>query len=477
MLPVQVPIAGGQLRYTTAEVLAHGLAFDRHFLILYDQPGRLIEIGLATLKEPQVEGETVYQYWDQEYESVVMGLRAEKTEKILLLNNHILIIVLPRDRALKTWITEFSPKVIVGTDETKPYSVPFISDIAMMAGSGTTKKTSWVDLEFSSGEHDVTLLLPPVPTQCFVDGTLTEFKYDRHWRKVQLHLTTPAMPSRIVSINQVRTWEEKIEPNSGRWITTPLRALEDLGPLPYGYVKYRGQFDFNGQAKMFISAFGNDVKKVFVNGRLVTEASNSKTQLDFDLPGHAHSGANTMDIIYEVFGSPNFGANLGQLKGIESVRVGADAAGAAAIDSWQLQMFPAPMKGRQLDPGFFAGGQPLALSGGSASKELLPAFTWCQAEFLLEKPPEEWSIPWTLTFEAERDALLYLNGKFVGRYMTVGPQKDFYLPDPYLLFDIKRKNVLTIVLAYADEPNHIRTLRIGPYDEFATRRTRVEFGW
>lgn len=84
---------------------------------------------------------------------------------------------------------------------------------------------------------------------------------------------------------------------------------------------------------------------------------------------------------------------------------------------------------------------------------------------------------WKLSFEAGHDALLYLNGKFVGRYATAGPQKEFYLPEPYLIFDGKRKNVLTIVLAYTSEPRCIRTLRIGPYDEFATRRTRVEFGW
>ncbi len=477
MLPVQVPIAGSQIRYTTAEVLAHGLNLDRHYLILYDEPGRLVEIGLATLKEPQVEGETLYQYWDQEYESVVIGLRAEKAEKILLVNNHLLVIVLPRDRALRTWTGEFSPKVIPGSDETKLYSVPFISDIAMMADSGTTKKTNYADLEFSPGEHDLTTLLPPLPTQCFVDGAPTQFNYDRHWRTARLHITTPPAPTRSFPLNEVETWEEKFDPHMGPWINTPLRALEDLGPLPYGYVKYHAQFTVNGQPKMFISTFADDAKKVFLNGKLVNEASNAKKQVEFPLSGNTQSGTNTIQIVYELFGSPNFGANIGELKGIESVHLGADAQGGAAIDSWQLQLFPAPMKGREIDPAFSQGGQTVALSGVAPSKELAPAFTWCRAEFTLETPPAEWSVPLKLSFEAERDALLYLNGKFIGRYTTVGPQKDFYLPQPYLFFDRKRKNGLTIVLAYTSEPHAIRMLRIAPYDEFATRRTRVEFEW
>ena len=37
MLPVQIPIPGSTLRYSTADVLAAGLVLDRHFLIIYDQ--------------------------------------------------------------------------------------------------------------------------------------------------------------------------------------------------------------------------------------------------------------------------------------------------------------------------------------------------------------------------------------------------------------------------------------------------------
>ena len=48
MLPVQIPVSGGRLCYSTAEVLAHGVNLDRDFLILYDAPGRMAEISFAT---------------------------------------------------------------------------------------------------------------------------------------------------------------------------------------------------------------------------------------------------------------------------------------------------------------------------------------------------------------------------------------------------------------------------------------------
>jgi len=136
------------------------------------------------------------------------------------------------------------------------------------------------------------------------------------------------------------------------------------------------------------------------------------------------------------------------------------------------------MVGRNVEHEFSIGGwQKAALDRVAPGNELAPSFTWCRAEFGLEPPAQGWFLPWKVTFEADRDALLYLNGKFVGRYVTIGPQKEFYLPEPYLVFEGKRKNILTIILAYTEQPGHIRTLRVSPYEEFFTRRTRVEFEW
>jgi len=477
MLPVQLPIPGSKLRYTTAEVLAAGLILDRHYLVVYDEPGRVAEIGLATADEPKVEGDTVYNYWDPEYESVVLGVRVEKTEKMLLVNNHLLLVVMPRERALRSWAAEFPSKVIPGAEETKPMSVPFISDSYLLGGSGSEGKRVWAELDFLPGEHELTVLLPPQPEKCRVDGVQKEFEYERHLRTARLRVTTAPVSCQPIVLNQVQSWTEKFDANSGEWLKSPARPLEELGRVPYGYVKYYAQFSYSGEPTMYVSTFANDFKKVFLNGKLVLEASNAKKQTEFPLAKYAASGSNTIEVSYEAFGSPHFGPSLGELKGIESVRYGRGPNDGPTIENWQIQRFPAPMRGRDIDPEFSVGVWKLAaLSEVAPGQGLVPAFTWCRAEFSLPRPDPAWSIPWKLTFEAERDALLYLNGKFVGRYVTIGPQRDFYLPEPYLIFG-GRKNLLAIVLAYAERPLHIRTLQIAPYEEFSTRRTRVEFEW
>jgi len=481
MMAVQVPVGGTTLRYSTAEVLAHGLNLDQWYLVLYDDPGRLAEISLATGDEPHVEGDTTYIYWDREYESVVIGVRFDESEKTLLVNENLTVVLVPRQRALRTWAADFPIKDFVGAEGDKPVSIPMVSDAALLVASGSRRSRTWADLEFRPGNHDLTALLPPSPAKCQVDGNATELRYDSHTHTTRISFSTPELPYAPIPITEVRTWIENISgQQSGEWLASGLRPLGDLGRIPYDYVKYRSEpFTYNNQSKLFISAFADDTKKVFLNGKLVPEASNTKKQVEIDLASYAKPGSNTLEIAYELFGSPNFGENVGELKGIESVGLGDSAPSATPLGRWQIQRFPAAAQGRgKIDPAQAPGGwsAPVAIGTGGG-KELLPAFTWCSAEFDMEPLSEEWFAPWKVTFEADRDALLYLNGRFVGRYMTIGPQKDFYLPEPYFVTEKGKKNILTVVLAYTRQPGHLRTLRIAPYGEYATRRTRIAFEW
>jgi len=502
MLPVEIPIPGSQLKYSTAEVLAAGSLTEWQYLVVYDEPGRLAEISLATRDEPQFEGEPEYRYWDQEYESVVFGVRVENTQKILLINRHLLLVVLPREQALKCWTAEYPVKgdieVLTWEEQERaerqrgraPEHVLalFIGDIAMLGGSGVTKNFKWADLDFRPGEHDLTILLPPTPTKLLVDGAPADFHYERPRRSTHVHVSTPAVPAQSLTVNDVETWVERFDPSGGKWVNSALRPLEELGPVPYGYVKYRAQFTYNGQPKMMITTFDDDTKRVFVNGALVTLPAKNSRQAEFPLTGLAKPGDNTIEISYELFGSYNGDKDMQNLKGIKSVRYGTEAQSATAIEAWQVQRFPGAIAGKatpgqgpshSIDTGYAQGGWTRAsLSAASgASAELSPAFTWVRAGFDLPPTAEGWWIPWKLTFEADRDALLYLNGKFVGRYVTVGPQKDFYLPETDLVFGGKQANVLTVILAYTDGLGAIKALRVGPYEEFATRRTRLEFQW
>jgi hypothetical protein len=480
MLPIALEIPGSRIRYTTAEVLSYGRLSNWEFLIVYDEPGRLAEISLASATEPKIEGDYVYNYWDEGFESVVLGIRVDTAEKLLLINNHLLLVVAPRALALRSWTGEFTTKMIPGIEKAEPITVPFITDSYQLVASGMTKKSLWAEFEFQPGEHRIRALVPPTPGKVFVDGLPAPVAYERPRRSLKMDLATPSLPAEPLNIASWQFRVERFDPPSGDWTSGPLRALEDLGEVPYGYVMYRAEFDYRGERALFIRAFTDDVKKVFINGKLVEDASNIQREVEVPLAGWARPGANRMEIAYERFGSYHFGRELGDLSGLESVRLGADEKSATAIETWQVQRLPPLMRGREIDPRMtqvLRKDWQAVPAGGAVSKDVVPAFTWCRAEFATPLTPPAWTIPWKLVFEAERDALIYLNGKFLGRYATIGPQKEFYIPEPYLAAGPKANNTLMLVLAYTDQPGAIRTLRLWPYEEFCCRRTRVEVEW
>jgi hypothetical protein len=492
MLPVQIKVSGGRLCYSTGELLAHGLNLDRDFLIVYDVPGRILEMGLATRDEPKLQGDTAYRYWDPEFETSVLAVQVGSTEKMLIYQEHLQIFVVPRDKALRTFLWEFPSKIVPDSDETKPVVAPIFTDAYALVESGTVKSRAWVDLDFLPGQHDVAVMLPPLPMKCRLDEARADFSYDRTWHIARVHMTTPVLPVEPLNLTEGDAWVEKFDPSSGEWLTGPLHALEDLGPVPYGYVKYRTPFSFNGEPRMFISTRADDAKKVFVNGKFVAEASKPDKLVDFPLAIYAQSGANLVEISYELFGAPNFGERLGELKGLESAGIGADFASARGLERWQIQRYSALLHNAQSNPpaGAQAGRSnpagtlldapggvwtPATFIGGGENQAPVPAFTWCRAKFALPPVDDHWKINWKLTFDADCDALIFVNRNFVGRFVTIGPQREFYLPEPYL--SPGAANELVFVLAYTDKSNRVRKLQVTPYAEYSVRRTRVEFEW
>lgn len=66
---------------------------------------------------------------------------------------------------------------------------------------------------------------------------------------------------------------------------------------------------------------------------------------------------------------------------------------------------------------------------------------------------------------------IFLNGELVGRYMDKGPQRDFYLPEPFL----KGENLLALAVENYGEPVENPSVQLLPY--YVARRMRVSIGF
>lgn len=475
MLPLRAPIGSRDLIYSTAEVLAQGESKGSHFIIIYDEPHAIAEIALESDREADINGITLYQRWDKNIRAAIIGIQVEDEAKFLIVDDTLQIIVLPKNLALRTWVEKVTS--IPGVDGSIHADVPFITDAYILRKCVSESNQVWADLEYLPGDHRLQVLLPTQPSRCLLNGSPHPMKYDSQLRIASLQISTPDLPVQGFDLKTLEASVETFDPASGRWENTPAVALEKLGPVPYGYVKYRGLLNYTDEPKLYVAALSDDWKRVFINGRLVVEASNAESLTEVVASRYLKSGANTIEISYELFGAANFGPKLGELKGIDFVRAGDNPQTGPSVGKWQIQTFSAAARGREIDPDFaFGQWKQASLGDATANDESVPAFTWCRAEFSLPLVAEGWTVPWKLVFDAAHDALIYLNGRFAGRYTTSGPQDEFFLPDPYFK-QRDQKNILTVLLAYTTTPGLIHALRIEPYPEYSVRRARVAFEW
>ncbi|MGN6506031.1 MAG: sugar-binding domain-containing protein [Tepidisphaeraceae bacterium] len=213
----------------------------------------------------------------------------------------------------------------------------------------------------------------------------------------------------------------------------------------------------------------DDQGEIFVNGHSVGKTTDWRKPFDANISTAAHPGRNVIAVV--VTNSDADGGisrpvtlytsddvlplkcQLGdQLAGV----VGhwwepADASGWTAVSLDTAT--PLPTKGR------------LAVTPAPA-KTLQK---WVRAEFVLPAPqPHVWA-PWSAVIHASGNGFVYLNGHNLGRYYDIGPQRQFYLPEPWLKTG-DEKNVLTLSLTAAEGEPGLLGLELVPYADQAETR-------
>lgn len=476
MLVWQMPVAGAHIHYCTAEIPMLGNFGQRSWMVICDDPGNLVEISLAADKQPVIEGELLYQSYDAVQRTITLGFRMEMDPEYLLAGGALQIIALPSGLAARVWTMPLPTRTDGNRQLPPKLETPVITDCSLLRSASADMDSAAAELEYAPGEHDLTILAPAAPRQCTIDGNPTPVQYNSRLQSASVRIHTPPLPLEPLDIVHGEYRVERFAPSEGQWVRTRLVPLERIGPIPYGYVKYRASFAWSGEEKLFVDSFTRQPKQVFLNGTRIAELSRDELALSVPLAGRARSGENLLEISYEAFGSANFGAEMADLTGIQNIRTGSEAQ-ATEIAELEIQRVSAAMRGRDVDPLYASGSwQPATLDGSPEAADFLPAYTWFRARFPLASR-SEWVCPWNVTIASDRDALLYVNGRFVGFYRTIGPQTKFYLPEPYLHLDGETQNILTVVLAYTDNMKALSQLTIAPESGVAVRKTTVQFAW
>ena len=213
MLPVQIAIAGAQLRYSTAEILSIGSLGERDYLIVYGEPGELTEIALAAETKPHLRGSVSYEHFDAETKTATFGFYIEASSQMFLWNGTLQIVALPRSLAERTWTAElpFHPGV-------QPIHAPVITDCALMTASVAADSSSKITLDYAAGEHELCILLPAEPERCLVDGKPAHFQYDAGWQNARMNISTPQLPFQPILLAEGEFLIESFDPSHDRGV-------------------------------------------------------------------------------------------------------------------------------------------------------------------------------------------------------------------------------------------------------------------
>lgn len=223
----------------------------------------------------------------------------------------------------------------------------------------------------------------------------------------------PEMPAPIPSVDIP---EIKVERWSDLWSNLP-EQLKDI-PSPQdpptfesmdqnqGMVLYRTKLPVGGERKLTFTKV-SDIAQIFVDGQYIGMLDRSKGQREITLPATAMEG--TLDILVEGMGHINFTRAMeSDRKGITSPKIDGDL-----INGWQVAQFP-------LTDAWITS----VKKSEKPSDRVGGIF---KGTFNLDKPADTFidTTGWT-------KGVLWVNGRNLGRYWDIGPQKKLYCPATWL---------------------------------------------
>ena len=252
------------------------------------------------------------------------------------------------------------------------------------------------------------------------------------------------------------SWEakESYDHSSWRRLEKPM-PLEQAGLLEHGYIWYRAQFELSGEPEIaFMDYMHNDTDRylVYLNGELVYR-SRFKSICQREVTQSLRQGRNTIAVLYanefHNKSHPHEGEII-KLSGIMSPFVfkGKYKDG-SAIDA-KAESFYVKQGLRGIAEGFTAPSYDDSWWDDAPEAEKyviekdMGLIVWFRRRFRYRHGASFIAPLKFVPGKADERLTFYINGRPLGRYDVLGPQEDFYIPDPYVNKD--GENAIAIIL-------------------------------
>ncbi len=341
--------------------------------------------------------------------------------------------------------------------------------------------------------------------ECYPNQTHTLWSLLPNGELTEINVYAPPLPAPPV----LSAWETRPEPDyaaldfdDSQWVVldepTSMIKLGN-GSNPYGWYRAVVEAPDAGEATVHFAAC-SDRLTLFVNGERVgssaipPEDRRSEWTATFDIT--LREGANTLCVLADGLGLIKGDWQIGkdqseEKKGIYGPVTVTIGGACYLIDvakwrfqgllhgerngwwqgEWITEALPAPNNGGAktladaASPSF--SGTPPLLGAGRASTEAGPV-RWHRATFALDAVPGT-ATPLKVRLDGMGKGVLWLNGHNLGRYWQIGPQRDYYAPEPWLRTG---ENVLVLAETEETAPDEVSLV----WDEKASVSVTVALG-
>jgi hypothetical protein len=376
-------------------------------------------------------------------------------------------------------------------DEDSAGSIDVLDQMILMSGTHFIRKITQdekslsLETEVKTGSHNRLVLVGERPVhKVEIDGTAVPF--DHHPAALQHSFTFSASRETGVHLEWCGKW--KIKPDSDEitpdfkdsdWLEMEKpQSLESLGLIDHGYIWYRTHCTLTQKPDIATLYYhGNNIDRqfIYVNGHLMRRGRMESAEID--VTDVLQAGTNQISILYQNFfhtkSHPHEGPIVKWSGVMRPLLLKVHAGGRSHdVEIKKLrvrQHLSGELKG-YMNPDFVD----VAWTELSPVKKYLMdqdigTILWWRRKFKFRKHQDtRCAVKISIPAAAFR-CFLYINGRPVGWYEEMGPQKEFYIPESFL----KEENVFAMIQegpgGYLYEPE------LGLFFETRDKRIQISF--
>ncbi len=461
ILSLNVPLQNGVMRYATSQVAFHTLFGREEVIVLSAKPGVSGEACFRFPASPAMSGDITDARWNPSDSSLVVSYRhSERLRSFRLQADG------ERGADLTVFVTPTALAESSIVLRTEGGEFPLITNARLVRSVRPAQ--SHVAAEIDVGQTEALLFVPGfVPVDKLVADRIGPEPILENAQDIRAFRIAPWQMPAVAPVTEYRGSRVV---DFDRLPASPYsrEALEQTGKSIRGYSIYQARFSADPSWRAFLELYPreDDVyiseipgfpHDLFINDTYVPDLSSRRRSEDTSLHGLIAPGENHLAVVCSDFGKTN-NQYIWTDSGLRAISVGPRKSESQEITGWSLA---------QID---FSHPEPLWKAESSPASA--PGFliqSWSLDG--MKPPPPGIFQTWFLRVDASKDAVFYLNGKFLGHVSPVGLQRDFYLPGSYLSPD--GKNDLRVV-SINGSPGAVSAIRVVSNPQTSARTIHLE---